>query len=71
LGILHEGSFWNDLFLPFETLDKELKSYLDTSPFLLEDIWELIGNGMIHILRLLQQETQLKLRHQGGKLEIR
>ena len=35
LGILHEGSFWNDLFLPFETLDKELKSYLDTTPFLL------------------------------------
>ena len=34
-GILHEGSFSNDLFLPFETLDKELQSYLDITPFLL------------------------------------
>ena len=34
-GILHEGSFWKDLFLPFETLDNELQSYLDTTPFLL------------------------------------
>ena len=34
-GILHEGSFWNDLFLPFETLDSELQSYLDTTLFLL------------------------------------
>ena len=34
-GILHEGRFCNDLFLPFETLDKELQSFLDATPFVI------------------------------------
>ena len=34
-GILHDGSFQNDSFLSFETLDKDLQPYLGTTPFLL------------------------------------
>ena len=33
--ILHDGSFQSDSCLFFETLDKDLQSYLDTTPFLL------------------------------------
>ena len=34
-------------------------------------LWELIGNGQIHILRLLRQVSRLKLKHLRGKLGIK
>ena len=32
-GILHEGSFWNGLFLPIETLNKQLQSWYHSFSF--------------------------------------
>ena len=59
--ILHEGSFWNDLFLPFETLDKELKSYLDTTAFLLS----LLCNKLMRYLSTQQMESDNKHEFEG------
>lgn len=56
-GILHDSSFWNDSFLPFETLDKKIQSYLDTTLSLLS----LLFNNLMRKFSTQELESEIKI----------